>query len=360
MVEDLAVAVLLAGPVVAGSAAAARVSVPLGVAGWVLVGVACAVVALRRRLPLVTLAVVTLCVSLYLIRGYAYGPVLIVFMLAVYSAARHAPARRVLWCLVPALALMLVHLVASDRPLTGWLGVVPVAAWVIVPGSVGYVVQVRRAAVQRERAELIRRRVDDERLRVAQEVHDIVGHGLAAIKMQADVALHVLARQPEQAETALRAISRTSGQALDELRATLAAVRREDPGRSPPAGLDGLGELRRRMADAGVQVRLRVDGAARPNIPAAVDHAGYRVVQESLTNVLRHGGCGQADVTVRYEPDSVAITVANPRTGGGASTDGSGIAGMRARVEALGGEFTAGPVAQRFEVHCRLPTGSPA
>jgi signal transduction histidine kinase len=358
---DLALAGLLAVAAAAGSAVAAAVARPpvaLGMPGYALVVAAALALALRRRHPLITLATAAACTSAYLIAGFPYGPVLIVFMFAVYSAVRHAPARPALWCAAPALALVLVHLLTSDRAL-GWLGVVPVMAWVVVPAAVGYGLRVRQEAAQRARADLIRRRVDDERLRVAQEVHDIVGHGLAAIKMQADVALHVLARQPGQAQLALEAISRTSRQALDELRATLAVVRRVDGDeRTPAAGLDGLDELRRRMADAGVRVRLHTSGESGRRLPTAVDLAGYRVMQESLTNVLRHGRCGQADVTVRYERGSVVIIVANPLTGTPTPGAGSGIAGMRARVEALGGEFTAGPVARRFEVQARLPTGS--
>lgn len=241
-----------------------------------------------------------------------------------------------------------------------------------MPATVGYGLRLRHEAARRARAETIRRRVDEERLRVAREVHDIVGHGLAAIKMQADIALHVMARRPEHAQVALAAISRTSQEALDELRGTLAAVR------TPPRFRDGLEQLSRRMADSGVDVRLDIDaGAAAGAVPAAVDLAAYRVVQESLTNVLRHGGCARADVTVRHEAGGITVTVANPRpgpagtgtgsgtgsgsgSGSGTSTGadaGSGIAGMRARVEALGGELTAGPVAERFEVRARLPIG---
>ncbi|MER7006230.1 histidine kinase [Dactylosporangium sp. NPDC000555] len=280
-------------------------------------------------------------------------------MLAVYSATRHGPLRPALWCSAAALGLMLVHLFSSGRPL-GWLGVVPVAAWTVVPATVGYGLRLRHAAAQRSRAEAVRQRVAEERLRVAQEVHDIVGHGLVAIKMQADVALHVMARQPSHAQVALTAISRTSQQALDELRATLAVVRRTDDERTPSHGLASLEQLSRRMADAGIDVRLNISGAADHPLTGAVDLAAYRIVQESLTNVLRHGGCDRAEVTVRYQPGSVTITVANPRTGATISGAGSGIAGMRARVEALGGEFTAGPVAERFEVHARLPIGTQA
>jgi signal transduction histidine kinase len=157
---------------------------------------------------------------------------------------------------------------------------------------------------------------------------------------------------------ALEAISRTSHQALGELRATLAVVRRPDADRAPAPGLDRLDGLRERMADAGLQVSLHTAGERRAGLSAAVDLAGYRVVQESLTNAVRHSRAGQADVTVRYDLGSVTVTVTNPVTGARPAGTGSGIAGMRARVEALGGEFSAGPVEQRFEVQARLPTGS--
>jgi signal transduction histidine kinase len=365
LVVDLTVACLLTVPTVAATVVADGVSrhaAPIGWPGYMLGAAAALALAPRRRLPLTTLAVVALCTSAYLAAGYAYGPILIVFMLAVYGATRHAPPRPALWCAAAALGLMLVHLFTSDRPL-GPLGIGPVAAWVVVPATIGYGLRLRHEAARRARAETIRRRVDDERLRVAREVHDIVGHGLAAIKMQADIALHVMARRPEHAQVALSAISHTSQQALDELRGTLAAVR------TPPRFRDGLEQLSRRMADAGIDVRLDIAaGATDRPMPAAVDLAAYRVVQESLTNVLRHGGCAQADVTVRHDAGGITITVANPRpgpagsgtgTGTGTGTGaGSGIAGMRARVEALGGQLTAGPVAERFEIRARLPIGN--
>jgi signal transduction histidine kinase len=232
-----------------------------------------------------------------------------------------------------------------------------------VPFSLGFVLRLRRETAVRARADAIRQSADDERLRVAQEVHDIVGHGLAAIKMQADVALHVLARKPDQAEVALEAISRTSGQALDELRATLAMVRRTgaDAERSPVPSLTRLDELRQRMAEAGVYVRLENSGEPLAALPVAVDLTGYRIIQESLTNVLRHSGAGQATVGIRYEADSVLITVSNAVTEYSPGEGGSGIPGMRERVLALGGEFTAGPSpGDGFEVRARLPTGGPS
>jgi signal transduction histidine kinase len=362
LLGDTALAAVLTLVGIVGSTFAgspSRAEVPIDARGFALVVTAAVVLAVRRRWPLATLAVVTVCTSVYLILGYAYGPILLSFMMAVYTAARHAPLARSVPCSLVALVLMLIHLLTSVRAL-GFHGVVPVSAWVVVPVSLGFTLQLRRETAVRARTEAIRQSVDDERLRVAQEVHDIVGHGLAAMKMQADVALHVLARKPDQAEVALEAISRTSSQALDELRATLAVVRRAgtDAERSPVASLAWLEGLRQRMAEAGVYVRLETSGEPLAALPVAVDLTGYRIIQESLTNVLRHGGAGQATVSIRYEAGSVLITVSNPVTGYSPDEGGFGIPGMRERVLALGGEFAAGPAPHdSFEVRARLPTG---
>jgi len=321
-----------------------------------LVEVASAAVAVRRRWPLQVLTAVTACTSVYLALGYAYGPILLTFMIAVYAAARHAPASRSALYALAVLPPLLFHLFVRPTVL-GLYGVVPACAWVVVPYSLGFALRTRREAADRARTEAIRKSVDQERLRVAQEVHDIVGHGLAAIKMQADIALHVLARKPDQAVPALQAISRTSGDALDELRTTLAVVRRAEP--APVPGLARLDELRQRMAESGVYVRLLVTGGPpRHALPVAVDLTGYRIVQESLTNVLRHSGAGEATVNIAYEERCVLIVVSNPVSAPPAEGDGSGIAGMRSRVLDLGGEFTAGPLPKDgFEVRARLPMG---
>lgn len=311
----------------------------------------------RRRWPLVTLAVTTLLVSGYLIVGYPYGPILGSFFVAVYSAARHRPPSQTLPVAAVALVVLLLHLFTNDAALPGALGLAPASAWVIVPYAIGVTVRVTREASERARAEAVRERLRDERLRVAQEVHDVVGHGLAAIQMQADVALHLLPTKPEQAEVALTTISRTSGEALDELRATLAVVRREegDATRAPTPSLARLEDLRQRMGDAGVAVDITVTGTPRP-LPDALDLAGYRIVQEALTNVLRHSGAREASVTVAYDPDAVRLVVSNRIDGPPNPGGGLGIPGMRQRVTALGGELWTGARDGRFEVRARLPT----
>ncbi|MEU7777341.1 sensor histidine kinase [Micromonospora parva] len=188
----------------------------------------------------------------------------------------------------------------------------------------------------------------------------MVGHGLAAISMQAEIALHLLPKRPEQAEVALTAISRTSREALDELRVTLGAVRRGAE-REPVPGLARL-PARDRLAGAGLAVEVRVVGDPR-ELLAAVDLAAYRVVQEALTNVLRHAGVSSAQVTVDYRADEVTVEVTDRGVGPGRAgtvpaDDGHGLAGMRERVAALGGRLSTGPrPGGGFRVYAGLPVG---
>lgn len=362
---DAGLAVALAAVGVANAAMADTWAVaanrPIDGAAYTLVTGTGLVLAVRRRWPLVTLAVATLLTSAYLIVGYPYSLILLSFAVAVYTVARVRPLREASIAAGGALLVLLVHLLTNAAALPGITGVAPATAWVAVPFAIGATRRLAAEAAAQARAEVLRKRVDDERLRVAQEVHDIVGHGLAAIKMQADIALHVLAKRPEQAQTALEVISRTSGEALDELRATLAAVRRieVDNVRTPAPSLARIEQVRQRMVHAGLDVRVETTGTPRP-LPGPVELAGYRIVQESLTNVVRHSDARSADVTLCYTDDAVGITVTNLASGGGSGGDGdgSGIAGMRRRVATLGGEFAAGPTANgRFEVHAVLPIG---
>ena len=361
-VSDVVLAELLAFAGVVNTAMSGRWGAlpdrPVDAIAIVLVAGTGLVLAVRRRWPLATLAVATALTSGYLVAGYPYSLILLSFAVAVYTVARHLPLREALRAAAVALLVLLIHVFTNSAALSGLLGLAPATAWVAVPFAIGATRRIARESAAQARAELIRQHVDDERLRVAQDVHDIVGHGLAAIKMQADIALHVMAKKPEQAQTALDAISRTSSEALDELRATLNVMRRtgDDTLRAPAPSMARIEHLRRRMADAGLDVRVHTVGTPRA-LPAVVDLTGYRVVQESLTNVLRHSGAETATVTVRYDEDAIAITVANPVQDVGPSGDGLGIAGMQQRVVALGGEFRAGATIDgRFEVHASLPT----
>ncbi|MDH2426582.1 histidine kinase [Sphaerisporangium sp. TRM90804] len=332
----------------------------IGAPGFALIVAAALPLAARRARPLVTLALTTAATSAYLVLSYPYGPILLALMIAVYTAASRLPAREATAACAVALGVLLAHIVvrmAGPAGAEALVGVVPGSAWVIVPYALGRTVLLSRETAARTRAEEVERHTYQERLRVAQEVHDVVGHGLAAIHMQAEIALHLLARRPGQAETALVAISRTSKEALDELRATLAVVRQgaDAGGRGPVPGLARLDDLAARMAAAGVRVAVTTQGAPR-ELPPAVDLAAYRVVQESLTNVMRHAGTDAASVRLAYGASELTVEVTDAGRGGAGSGSGSGISGMRERVTALGGRFEAGPrPGAGFRVHARLP-----
>lgn len=309
--------------------------------------------AMRRAWPLVTLAVVVVATSVYLVLGYPYGPILISVLVAGYTVARHLPLRRAAIAAAAAIAFLLVHAFVRLGVGPGLYGILAGSAWIIVAFVIGISLRLYRENVERDRAEWARRHADEERLRVAQEVHDVVGHGLSAIQMQADIALHVLPKQPGHAAVALAAISQTSREALDELRVALAQVTGGD-GRAPLPGLARLTSLVERTSLSGVPVRIETSGTPR-TLPGAVDLAAYRVVQESLTNVLRHAGAAAVTVEVGYGAEEVTVRVRD--TGrGGAVGPGQGIDGMRERVLALGGSFAAGPAEQGgFHVTATLP-----
>ncbi|MFG2054881.1 sensor histidine kinase [Micromonospora sp. NPDC048930] len=354
----LALALLAIG-LVGTAPAGLNEGVPTGRATYPLVAVAALALAVRRRWPPATLAVVTAAVTAYLVLGYPYGPILLSFLVAVYTVAAYRPVRTAAVAGGAALVAVLAHVLVGTRS-PGLLGLMPAAAWVVVPFAIGTTVRLVRENAARTRVDEARRLADAERLRVAREVHDVVGHGLAAIHMQAEIALHLLARKPEQAEAALTAISRTSKEALDELRVTLTVVRRDEAAdeRAPAPGLAQLPQLRERLAGAGVPVTVEVDGEPRA-LPVAVDLAAYRVAQEALTNVLRHAGPATATVRIRYAPAEVTVEVTDTGRGaaaGPARTGGFGLAGMRERVTALGGSFAAGPVpGGGFRVSATLP-----
>jgi signal transduction histidine kinase len=223
----------------------------------------------------------------------------------------------------------------------------------------------RSAADRRGREEAALRRASEERLAIARDLHDVVAHSISVINVQANTALHLMDRQPERAREALTAIHEVSRQALTELSAVLGALRdtAQDPRAplAPPPGLARLGELTERARSAGFAVELIAEGPAR-ELPAGVDAAAYRIVQEALTNAVRHSGGTSARVLLRYRPDGVEVEVNDdgaaqeadrPR---GTVSPGRGLAGMTERARALGGTLDAGPRADGgFRVLARLP-----
>ncbi|MEU8659209.1 sensor histidine kinase [Actinoplanes philippinensis] len=232
-----------------------------------------------------------------------------------------------------------------------------VTAWVI-----GDSVRQRRrhAAVQREQAEA--RAVEAERLRIARELHDMVAHSIAVIAVQAGMGRRVIDTQPAEARTALANIEETSRDTAAALRRMLGSLRRTDAGsgaapRDPAPGRADLDVLVARSAQAGVVVGLRRDGDPQP-LPPDIDLSAYRIVQEAVTNVIRHAGVDRCDVAVRQDAGTLTIEISDDGHGASGSTDGSrnGITGMRERVSLLGGEFDAGPRPEGgFRVSARIP-----
>jgi signal transduction histidine kinase len=204
---------------------------------------------------------------------------------------------------------------------------------------------------------------DAERLRIARELHDVVAYSFATISVQAGVAAHLADERPEVAADALRTIKEISGEASRELRAILGALRHTAGADRPRHGVAAFDTLAATTSSAGLPTRVVVSGSAR-SLPPAVDRAAYRIAQEALTNALRHAGPASAVVTARYEPGRVVIEVRDDGRGPTGSDRerepdrGHGIAGMRERALALGGEFEAGshPLGG-FRVRAYLPVG---
>jgi signal transduction histidine kinase len=225
---------------------------------------------------------------------------------------------------------------------------------------------VARLAEAEERAEAHRqqaaRAVAEERLRIAQELHDVVAHSMSVIAVQAGMGVHVIDQQPAEAKQALESISRTSRATLQEMRHLLGVLRGEDGGRAhvPAPGLGDLPALADRVRSAGVPVEVQVDGDAT-HVPLGVDLSAYRVVQESLTNVIKHAGSAHARVHVRYEPGEIVVEVCDDGRGpmrAARGNGGHGLAGMMERVSVWGGTLDAGPLAGGgYRVLARLPYG---
>jgi signal transduction histidine kinase len=366
LLADGALAVPLGAIMVVGTHFAALNSPgqPLDALAYVLVGLTITTLPIRRLLPLTALAVAVVVCSTYLALGYPDGPILLAMPVTQYTVGARFPVRRSLPAYAAgAVVLGVTELVTDWSVWTAELG--QFGGWLVAglaPWAVGTVVRLRRESVRAAQAEQRRDREYQERLRTAQDVHDIVGHGLAAISMQAGVALHVLDRSPEQARQMLTSIKASSQDALDELRATLAVFRAsgdEEAQRVPAPGLDRLDALVQRTVEAGVPAELIRTGE-RGRLPASVELTAYRIVQESLTNVLRHAGPATATVQVEHTPDALIVQVDDTGGGPGAGNGvGQGITGMHARAGAVGGTVATGPGPDGgFSVRARLPVNS--
>ncbi len=352
----------------------------------------------RHRHPVAVVSGTVAVVLAYLALGYPYGPVLLTVAVACFSAVVRGH-RRAAWTAMGALwagHLLLTHLLYRWLPPAGdtaasWNQEFVVAAWAVAVVALSELGRVRREQWARERAEqaqAARRRADEERLRIARELHDVLAHSISVINVQAGVGLALLDSDPEQARTALTTIKDTSKEALGEVRQVLDTLRA--PGAAPRAPAPGLGrlpELVEQAAAAGLEVT--VEGEV-PDLPPGADLAAFRIVQEALTNVVRHSGSRHARVHIEHERAERAGTERErterertdhestdhestdhertdhrrtdreraqrgdarlrlridddgPATGAEAGGSGNGLAGMRERAAALDGTIEAGP-----------------
>jgi signal transduction histidine kinase len=281
----------------------------------------------------------------YVLRDYAYGPVFA--SLAVAVAAAVVAGHRVTasgGLATVLLANFVIRPTLTDQAWS-WPWLSGVLAWSLLVLAVGEVIRIRReriSAYRQARVESSRLQANEERLQIARELHDVVAHHLSLINVQAGVALHVVDRRPEQAQTALKAIKDASKDALVELRSLVGILRDEADlaPRNPSGTLASLDELVERSRHAGLALRTFVAGQVQP-LPSAVELSALRIIQEAITNVIRHSGAQSADVTVQYDDEALAITVEDDGRGMAArDPDGSGLIGMRERAETLGGSLT--------------------
>lgn len=317
----------------------------------------------RRRWPLQVLGVVVLLITAYSAAGFVPGAGLVAVYVAAFTVAVFEP--RLTASVASGASAVVLFIAAGVGGPFGWLGgtntvmVVCVVAAVAIGTAVAARRQIflamreRAEHAERDREEEARRRVDAERLRIARELHDVVAHTMSMINIQAGVAAHVLPDKPEQAAQALTAIKEASREGLRELRAVLNVLRKveEAEGTAPAPRLDQLGALADATTQAGIRTQLRYEGERPRSLPEGVELATYRIVQESLTNVLRHAGSGTcAWVVIEFEPGQVIVDVSDDgkpvlvAAGGiSAAGTGSGIPGMKERASAFGGTVDAGP-----------------
>jgi signal transduction histidine kinase len=343
--------------------------------GWTLLLAAQIPLVWRRRSPLLTLLAVVLCVAPYHGLDYTHSAAVPVAMVALYTVAATGTTRRTVLTGATVVGVTLVvnalvnpHQVAEILRISGWIvSVLLLGGYIRVHRQYIASALERAERAERTREEEARRRVAEERLRIARDLHDLLAHSITLIGVQTSVAAHVLAADPGRLDRAAVAkalddIAETCRSARGELRTTLEVLR--DSGgpetRGPLPGLHGLPDLAETARAAGARVELSVRQGCEDAVPPAVGAAAYRIVQEALTNAVRHGGREDLRVRVVVHDDEGAlrVTVADDGAGAGAGTPGFGLVGMRERVRSVGGTLEAGPrEGKGFEVSAVLPMG---
>ncbi|MDQ7809474.1 sensor histidine kinase [Amycolatopsis sp. A133] len=326
--------------------------------GWAyaLTGLICLPLAARRAAPMTVLLTSAAAYVVYAGQGYLPGLHLWSPIVAFYSLAALKPPRVTAIGAGVAAGVMVASSLALHAPLFATLAqavAVPAVAWAL--GNVSRQLEQRNRQLAEATAQLeyeqrrnIEHAVGQERLRIARELHDVVAHHMSMISMQAGLAGYVFDSDPETARTAVGTIGATSRETLDEMRRLLVLLRESDledavEAPHPAPGLNLLPALADRAGAAGVDVELTTGGELA-TLPSGLQLAVYRVVQEALTNVLKHAGRCRAEITVRREPGVLRATVRNDGAPAGRTgTGGFGLTGMRERAKLYGGTLTAGP-----------------
>ncbi|MGZ4146280.1 MAG: sensor histidine kinase [Actinomycetota bacterium] len=357
---------VLAGVVVAGSVLAfafrGRTQHELpDVAGFGLVIVAGVSLAWRRRAPLTVFAIVSAVVAIASLFGNWPEAVLLLWI-ATYSAAAYSERERLLPVLLPVAVAASVAIGVGERVDRG-LNWVTIASELFltfgIPAVLGRMTFNRRRRIVLDRELATREATVAERGRIARELHDVVAHHMSVMVVQAAAARAVGETDPAAAAEALRRVEESGRAGLAEMRRLLGLADGDDRGeREPQPGLARLDELLDAMRATGLPVEAVVEGTPRP-LPPGVDLSAYRVVQEALTNSLKHAGGARARVVLRYEPNALDLEILDDGpgpAGEAAASGGRGLIGMRQRVQLCGGAFAAGPAdGGGFVVHARLP-----
>ncbi|MEV4570636.1 sensor histidine kinase [Nonomuraea sp. NPDC049419] len=338
--------------------------------GGLLVVLACAPIVVRRRWPLSALWAGLLPETLLSSLGYGTGTSSLSGMVLLYSVASHRGLAISLVALVVSLVAYLAGAAAGPVGPVAWNQYVIVAVVLVAVWGAGRSLRLRRAymeelkdrAARLERAHAADTRAAraEERSRIARELHDVVAHHVSVMTVQAAAARRVLATDPELAREALSAVEHTGRLAMTEMRNIVGVLRTDAQAElGPQPAVRDLPALAELMREAGLPVRLQVEGT-EVALPAGVDLAAYRTVQEALTNSLRHAGAGaKATVTVRYEPGELDVRVEDDGVGAAAGeprSAGHGLVGIRERVTLYGGILNIGPLpGGGFEVRARFP-----
>ena len=341
----------------------------------------------RRRFPLTVLGVTTAAlIAARLLDSPEDDVGFAAVLAAAYSAGAFGLLRRRSWVFAAAFLALAVELTRPFLPALGehgaWLGLAFDLLFNLAILSVfwafGVTMRVRRknekelarraAELERQREQNARRAVFDERVRIARELHDVVAHHVVVMGIQAGAARRAMTRKPERVEESLAAIEEASRQAVGDLHKMLGFLRQDgdpdDP--SPQPTLTELDQLVAHVAKAKLRVEVLVEGEPE-SLPRTIEVSAYRVVQEALTNILKHAGASQATVRLRYQPETLDVTIIDDGSGGSSepgrresfSPGGHGLIGMRERVGVHGGRLRAGPLPEGgFEVHATFPRRS--